>query len=51
MIIVFAGGCMNYFTGGGEGDFDRNSTQNIPNAAGTEIIGIDLDRRIRLAGD
>ncbi len=43
-LSVFAGGRMNYFTGGYKGSLVASSAVNLPNIpAGTELIGMDLD--------
>lgn len=47
-ISAFAGGRMNYFTGGYQGSLKASSAIELPSAAGmmpvgTELIGIDLD--------
>ena len=40
---VFAGGRMNYFTGGYEGFLTATAHSNIPTYGGMELVGIDLD--------
>lgn len=40
---VFAGGRMNYFSGGYEGFLNATGKSNVPNIGGTELAGIELD--------
>lgn len=40
---VFAGGRMNYFTGGYEGFLTAKAKSNIPTIGGVELAGIELD--------
>ena len=42
-LSVFAGGRMNYFSGGYEGFLTATVNSNIPNLGGTELAAIELD--------
>ena len=42
-LSVFAGGRMNYFSGGYEGFLTATVNSNIPNLSGTELAAIELD--------
>ena len=42
-LSVFAGGRMNYFSGGYEGFLTETVNSNIPNLGGTELAAIELD--------
>lgn len=42
-LSVFAGGRMNYFTGGYEGFLTATVNNNIPNLGGSELAAIELD--------
>ena len=42
-LSVFAGGRMNYFSGGYEGILTATVNSNIPNLGGTELAAIELD--------